>query len=346
MEGSMKAVVKTQPGPGAELKKVSIPEPGPNQVLVKVKTTSICGSDYHIFSWNKWAEKNIDPPQIMGHELAGEVVELGEGVQSVEIGDFVSAETHIPCGHCYQCKTGLQHICVNMKILGVHTDGVFADYAVVEEVDIWKNDPAIKPEYASIQEPLGNAIDTIRAGEVSGKNILITGAGPVGLLSIPIAKAFGATTVIVSEPNEYRRNLAKELGADHLIDPLNDSLDDLVDNVTDGIGVDFVAEMSGSEAAINQGLKQITPGGRIALLGLPADEVSLDLTSDLIFKGIDMIGITGREMFKTWYIGRRLLKEKIIDIEPVITHRFPLEDYAKGMELMKSGNCGKIILHP
>ena len=346
MEGSMKAVVKTQPGPGAEMKEVEIPKPGPNQVLVKVKTTSICGSDYHIYSWNKWAEKNVNSPQIMGHELAGDVVEIGENVESIKIGDFVSAETHIICGHCYQCKTGQYHICVNTKILGVHTDGVFADYAVVDASNIWKNDSSVLPEYASIQEPLGNAIDTIRAGDVNAKNILITGAGPAGLLSIPVAKAFGAANIIVSEPNEYRRNLANELGADHLINPLSESLDDLVYDVTDGIGVDFVAEMSGNSVAINQGLKQITPGGSMALLGLPAEEVKLDLTKDLIFKGINLIGVTGREMFKTWYIARRLLKENMIDLEPIITHRFPLEEFDKGMELMKSGNCGKIILLP
>ncbi|MGM0419839.1 MAG: L-threonine 3-dehydrogenase [Bacillota bacterium] len=346
MEEKMKAVVKAKPGPGAEMQTVSVPEPGPEQVLVKIRATSICGTDFHIYKWNKWAENNINPPQIMGHELAGDVIGVGDRVKSVQPGDFVSAETHIPCGHCYQCKTGLQHICVNMKILGVHTDGVFADYAVIEEVDIWKNDPSVSPEYATIQEPLGNAIDTIKAGNVDGKYVLITGAGPAGLLSVSVAKAFGAASVIVSEPNQYRRELSLEMGADHVIDPINDNLGDLVHDVTGGIGVDFVAEMSGSEAAINQGLKQITPGGSIALLGLPAGEVSLNLTDDLIFKGIDMIGVTGREMFKTWYIARRLLKEKLIDLEPVITHKFSLEDYEKGMDLMESGNCGKIILLP
>jgi len=342
----MKAVVKSRPEFGAELQEVPVPDPAPGQVLVKIQQTSICGSDYHIYKWNKWAENNVEIPQIMGHEMAGEVVALGCGVSSVSAGDFVSAETHIPCGHCYQCKTGLQHICVNMKILGVHTDGVFADYAVIEEVDVWKNDPAIPAKFASIQEPLGNAIDTIRAGEVAAKNILITGAGPAGLLSIPVAKAFGAANIIVSEPNDYRRELAEEVGADFVVNPLEDDLEAIVEEVTDGTGVDFVAEMSGVEAAINQGLRQITPGGTIALLGVPDDPVRLNLTDDLIFKGINMIGVTGREMFQTWYIARRLLKEKKIDIAPIITHEFPLEDFAKGMELMQSGNCGKIVLNP
>ncbi len=346
MTSSMKAVVKTGPEYGAELKEVPVPDPASGQVLVKIQRTSICGSDLHIYKWNKWAEDNVNLPQIMGHEMAGEVVALGEGVNSVEVGDFVSAETHIPCGQCYQCKTGLQHICVNMKILGVHTDGVFADYAVIEEVDVWKNDPAIPARYASIQEPLGNAIDTIRAGEVAAKNVLITGAGPAGLLSIPVANAFGAATVIVTEPNDYRRDLAEKMGADFAINPLEEDLEALVAEVTDGVGVDFVAEMSGAAAAIKQGLKQITPGGRIALLGVPDGPVEIDLSPDLIFKGIDMIGVTGREMFQTWFIARRLLKEEKIDIEPVITHEFPLEDFAKGMELMESGNCGKIVLKP
>lgn len=346
MRGKMRAVVKKEPGYGAELMEKDIPEVGPEQVLIKVKSASICGTDYHIYVWNEWAKNNIKTPQIMGHEVAGEVVKVGDRVTKVKEGDFVSAETHIPCGECYQCQTGKQHICINMKILGVHTDGVFADYAVLEEVDVWLNDPAIPHAYASVQEPLGNAIDTIRAGNVAGKNILITGAGPVGLLSIGVARVFGATNIIVSEPNPYRRDIAKEMGADIVFDPTSEDLDYVVKDVTNGTGVDFVAEMSGNPVALNQGLKAITPGGSMALLGLPDDKVSLDLTGDVIFKGIKLIGITGREMFKTWHIAGRLIKEKRLDLEPVITHRFPLEDYAKGMDLMKSGNCGKIILNP
>ena len=346
MEGKMKAIVKTKEEKGAELKEVNIPDYGPEQILIKVNSTSICGTDLHIYEWNQWAQKNIKTPQIMGHEVAGEVIELGERVENIEKGDFVSAETHIPCGHCYQCKTGKQHICDNMKILGVHKDGVFAEYAVIDAVDVWKNDPSIPAEFASLQEPMGNAIDTIMAGDVAGKNILITGAGPAGLISVSIARAFGATQIIVSEPNDYRREIALDMGADLVINPLEEDLESIVYEKTEGIGVDYVAEMSGNEHALNQGLKVITAGGSMGLLGLPDDKVSIDLTNDVIFKGIDLIGVTGRKMFDTWYTAKRLLKEGRVDLDPVITHTFPLEEFEKGMELMESGNCGKIILKP
>ncbi len=346
MNGKMKAIVKTKAEKGAELKEVDIPNYGPDQILIKVKSTSICGTDLHIYEWNKWAQENIEVPQIMGHEVAGEVVEVGDRVENIKKGDFVSAETHIPCGHCYQCKTGKQHICNNMKILGVHKDGVFAEYAVIDDVDVWKNDPSIPAEFASLQEPMGNAIDTIMAGDVAGKNIIITGAGPAGLISVSVAKAFGATQIIVSEPNEYRRNIALEMGADLVVNPLEEDLESIVHDKTNGIGVDFVAEMSGNEMALNQALKLITAGGSMALLGLPDNEVNIDLTNDVIFKGITLIGVTGRKMFDTWFTAKRLLKEGRVDLNPVITHEFSLEEFEKGMELMESGNCGKIILKP
>ena len=346
MAGKMKAVVKTEPGYGAKLVEVDIPKIGPSQVLIKVTSTSICGTDLHIYAWDKWAESVIKTPQILGHEVAGEVVEIGAQVSKVKLGDFVSAETHIPCGHCYQCETGKQHVCNTMKILGVHVDGVFADYAVIEAVDIWLNDPAITPEFASVQEPLGNAIDTIYAGNVAAKNVLISGAGPIGLLAVGVAKVFGATKIIVSEPNSYRRDIARKMGADAVVDPTQEDLGYVVKHCTGGIGVDFVAEMSGHPVALNQSLKTICTGGSMAMLGFPADKVRIDLTNDVILKEITLIGITGRKMFKTWHIAKRLLKEKRLDLTPAITHQLPLEDFDQGMALMKSGNCAKIILKP
>ncbi|RCW83471.1 L-threonine 3-dehydrogenase [Halanaerobium sp. DL-01] len=342
----MKAVVKDKPGKGAVLKEVDIPNCGPEQVLVEVESTSICGTDLHIYEWNNWAQQNIKVPQIMGHELAGKVIEKGERVENVEIGDFISAETHIPCGHCYQCKTGKRHICNDMKILGVHTDGVFAKYAVINKVDVWENDDSIPPEFASLQEPMGNAIDTISAGNVAGKNILITGAGPVGLLAIAVARAFGAAIIIVSEINDYRKELAEKMGADIVVDPTSSNLENVVMDNTNGIGVDFAAEMSGNENALKHSLKSITPGGSMAVLGLPDGSVDLNLTDDVVFKGIDLHGITGRKMFNTWYTAKRLLKEELVDLSPLITHTFSLEDFEKGMKLMEEGNCGKIILKP
>lgn len=346
MNGKMKAIVKTEAKKGAELKEVPIPECGPEQVLIDVETTSICGTDLHIYEWNNWAEKNIEPPQIMGHEVAGKVIEVGERVEKIDKGDLISAETHIPCGHCYQCKTGQEHICDNMQILGVDKDGVFAEYAVVDEVDVWKNSSQIPVQYAPIQEPMGNAIDTILAGDVAGKNILITGAGPAGLIAVGVARAFGATQIIVSEPNDYRRDIAVKMGADEVVNPLEEDLEKIVLEKTNGIGVDFVAEMSGNEMALKQSLKLITAGGKMGLLGLPDDDVSLDLNSDVIFKGITLVGVTGRQMFDTWFTAKRLLESGRVDLDPVITHTFPLEEFEKGMELMENGNCGKIILKP
>ncbi len=346
MKDKMYAVVKEKPEYGAVYKEVEVPEIGPEQILIKVESTSICGTDHHIYKWNKWAQNNIKPPQIMGHEVAGEVVKVGTRVEKVHQGDFVSSETHIPCGHCYQCQTGQQHICSNMRILGVHQDGVFAEYAVLEEVDVWKNDPSIPKDFASIQEPLGNAIDTILPGNVAGKEVLITGAGPVGLIAVAVAKTFGATNILVSEPNKYRRELSKKMGADHVVNPIEDNLLDVVDEIFGKKGVDFMAEMSGNSTAIKDGIKAVTAGGIVSLLGLPDNEVSLDLTNDIIFKNIKVIGVTGRKMFSTWHIASNLLKGNRIDLSPVITHKFDLKDFEKGMKLMDEGNCGKIILKP
>jgi threonine 3-dehydrogenase len=346
MKDKMYAVVKEKPEHGAVYKEVEVPEIGPEQILIKVESTSICGTDHHIYKWNKWAQNNIKPPQIMGHEVAGEVVKVGSRVEKVNIGDFVSSETHIPCGHCYQCQTGQEHICSNMKILGVHQDGVFAEYAVLEEVDVWKNDASLKKDFASIQEPLGNAIDTILPGNVAGKEVLITGAGPVGLIAVAVAKTFGAANILVSEPNKYRRDLSKKMGADHVVNPIENNLLDVVYDIFGKKGVDFTAEMSGNPTAIKNGIKAVTAGGIVSLLGLPDNEVSMDLTNDIIFKNIKVIGVTGRKMFSTWHIASNLLKGNRIDLSPVITHKFDLKDFEKGMKLMDEGNCGKIILKP
>ena len=346
MKDKMHAVVKEEPGRGAVYKEVDVPEIGPEQILIKVESTSICGTDHHIYIWNNWAQENINTPQIMGHEVAGEVVKVGSRVKKVKEGDFVSSETHIPCGHCYQCQTGQEHICKNMRILGVHQDGVFAEYAVLEEVDVWKTDPSIPKDFASIQEPLGNAIDTILPGNVAGKDVLITGAGPVGLISVAVARTFGAANILVSEPNEYRRKLSLEMGADHVVNPAETNLLDAVDDIFGPKGVDFTAEMSGHPNAIKEGIKAVTAGGIVSLLGLPDNEVNLDLTNDIIFKNIKIIGVTGRKMFSTWHIASNLLKGNRIDLSPVITHKFKLEEFEKGMELMEEGNCGKIILKP
>lgn len=343
---TMKAVIKTKPGAGAELTKVDIPKPGKNEILVKVEVTSICGSDLHIYKWNSWAAQHVHPPQIMGHELAGSVVELGDDITSVKLGDFVSAETHIPCGQCRQCQTGNKHICKHLQILGVDTNGAFAEYVVIPEVVAWKNHHSIPHEYASIQEPLGNSIDTVLSEDVSGKSVAVIGAGPTGLFSVGVTKISGATTIFVTDINEYRLNLAKKMGATQTLNPQKVDVVQEVLHATGGDGVEVVLEMSGNAEALNQGLQMLTPGGRLSILGVYNDPVTIDLNNQVIFKNIRIYGITGRKMFSTWFKAASYLRSKTLDLSPVITHKFKLEEFEKGFELMKSGNCGKILLYP
>jgi len=344
----MKAIVKTKPQRGAELLDVPVPTPGEGQVLIKVKATSICGTDLHIYQWNDWADKRMTKllPQIMGHEVAGEVVELGPGVRNIRVGDFISAETHVPCGHCYECLTGNMHICLNMKIFGVDMDGVFAEFAAVPEVDAWVNPPDLPPAWASIQEPLGNATDTVLAEDIAGKTALVTGAGPLGLLTVAVARASGATKIFVSEPVEYRRKKALELGADVVIDPTKEDVVEAVKKRTGGLGVEVLLELSGNESAIHQGFAALVPGGRASLLGLPDGPVTMDLNNEVIFKAIRVYGITGRRMFSTWFKVSHFLSSGRLDPSPAITHEFRLEEFQKGFELMEKGETGKVILYP
>lgn len=342
----MKAVVKTKPEPGAELIDVPVPTPGPNEVLVKVLASSICGTDLHIFQWNEWAQKRIKKiPQIMGHELCGQVVEVGSNVQNIKKDDIVSAETHIACGYCFLCRNGLSHICENVRIFGVDIDGVFAEYTVVPAANAWVIEEKIPKDYISVMEPLGNAIHTVLASEIAGNSVLITGCGPIGLMAIAVCKICGATKIIATEINEYRLHLAKKMGADLTLNPKRDDVVKSIMEYTDGKGVDLVLEMSGNQGAIREGLKSLRPGGRYAILGIPEKPVRLDI-ADIVFKYFTIQGINGRLMFSTWYKTTRFLASVKLDLEPIITHRFRLEEFKKGMELMESGNCGKILLYP
>jgi len=343
---TMKAVVKTKSEPGAELLDVPVPTPGPNEVLVKVLATSICGTDLHIFQWNEWAQKRIKKiPQIMGHELCGQVVEVGANVQHIKKDDVISAETHIACGYCYLCRNGLAHICENGKIFGVDIDGVFAEYAVVPANNAWVIEEKIPNDYVSVMEPLGNAIHTVLAGEIAGNTVLITGCGPIGLMSIAVCRTCGATKIIATEVNEYRLHLAKKLGADIVLNPKKNKIVESVMQNTNGKGVDVVLEMSGNQSAITEGLKVLRPGGRYSILGIPDKPLKIDL-AEIVFKYFTIQGINGRLMFSTWYKTTRFLASGRIDLEPIITHKFRLEEFQKGMELMESGNCGKILLYP
>jgi threonine 3-dehydrogenase len=343
---AMSAVIKSAPRFGAEWAAVPIPKAGPHEVLVKVLAASICGTDVHIYEWNEWAAHRVKVPQIMGHEVAGEVVEVGRDVAAIRVGDYVTAETHIPCGYCFQCRTGRREICRNLKILGVDTDGSFADYLVMPEINAWKNSRSVPPEVATIQEPLGNAIDTVLAEDISGKTCAIIGCGPVGSLAVAVARACGAALVIATDVNDYRLQLAKLMGATHIYNPENADVVEEVLALTHGDGVDVICEMSGNAGALHQSFKMLTPGGRASLLGLYGGAQTLDLNDEVIMRGIRVLGITGRAMFGTWYKVARFLESGMIDPTPLITHRLPLREYEKAMEIMRSGNSGKVILTP
>src|ERR1700734_2836712 len=284
MPSNMLAVVKPEAAPGAEIREVKIPAYGRNDVLVKVKVASICGTDLHIYNWDRWAQNRIHPPLIPGHEFCGEVAAFGEEVSSVNEGDFVSAEMHVACGKCLLCRTGEAHICQNVKIIGVDADGAFAEYVVIPESNIWKLDPAIPLEYASILDPLGNAVHSVLAGEIAAKSVAITGCGPIGLFSIAVARACGATQIFALEVNEHRRKIAKQMGPDFVLDPTTDDVYQVGMDNTGGLGVDVVLEMAGHPDSIRTAFDIVGRGGRISLLGLTSKPISLNFSEDIIFK--------------------------------------------------------------
>ncbi|MFT0800822.1 L-threonine 3-dehydrogenase [Bacillus swezeyi] len=342
----MKALIKKPGEPGASCELVPIPKIDQHEVLIKVKAASICGTDVHIYNWDEWAKNRVKPPYVFGHEFSGEVALVGENVTSVKVGEYVSAETHIVCGKCVPCLTGKEHVCRNTQILGVDIEGCFAEYVKVPAENIWKNPLGMPEDLASIQEPLGNAVHTVLTGITAGVKVAVVGCGPIGLMAVAVAKASGASQVIAIDKNEYRLALAVQMGATETIsiakeDPLKN-----VSALTNGVGVDLVCEMSGHPTAIRQSLKMAANGGRVHILSLPEHPVCIDMTNDIVFKGLTVQGITGRKMFETWRQASELLHAGTIQIKPVITHHFSLEEYEKGFELMKEGQCGKVILIP
>jgi threonine 3-dehydrogenase len=346
MSKTMIAVMKPEAKAGVEIREVKIPAFGPTEVLVKVKVASVCGTDVHIFNWDGWAQGRIHPPLIPGHEFCGEVAAVGDEVTTVKEGDFVSAEMHVNCGKCYQCRTGEAHICQHVKIIGVDSDGAFAEYVTIPESNIWKLDPAIPQEYASLLDPLGNAVHTVLAGDIAAKTVAITGCGPIGLFSIAVAKACGATKVFAIEVNEHRRKVAERMKADHVLDPTTQDVRKIVKELTDGVGVDVLLEMAGNKDAIKLGFDILRLGGRASLLGIPSRPVEMNLATDIIFKGATVQGINGRRMYQTWYQMTALLKAGMLDLHPVITDRLPMKDFSKGMDMLNAGTASKILLYP
>jgi threonine 3-dehydrogenase len=347
----MLALRKTASRAGAELVDLPVPRPGPGEVLIRVAAASICGTDVHIFQWDPWAQGRLtNLPMTFGHEVAGYVAATGLEVHHLKPGAFVSAEGHVYCGFCPPCRSGRMHICENLRILGVDFDGGFAEYLTLPERNAWEVDPRIPPDVASIHDPFGNAVHTAYidggAAEIDTANVVVIGCGPIGLFAIGVVRASGASQVLAVEPNDYRRDLAKRMGADLTIDPLATDPVAAVLEATGGHGAEVVLEMSGVPKAIDQGTRMLAPGGRMALLGLPTEPVTLDLTDQVIFKEARLFGVTGRELFRTWQQMTTLLATGMVNVDPVITHRFALDRFEEAFEVAASGRSGKVILLP
>ena len=346
MAATMKALRKMQAARGLSYETAQVPAIGAADVLVRVKTASICGTDLHIYGWDRWSQGRIKPPVTLGHEFCGVVERVGEEVSAVKPGDFVSAEMHVNCGHCHQCRLGEAHICQNLRIIGIDQDGAFAEFVKIPASNIWKLDPAIPEHYGAILDPLGNAVHTVLAGPIAGQTVLVTGCGPIGLMSIAVAKACGSSTVFATETNENRRAMAKKMGADVVLNPTAEDAVARILAETNGTGVDALLEMSGNPTAIQQGFKALRAGGRASLLGIPTESVPLDLVNDVIFKGATVQGIYGRRMYGTWVQMTALLKAGRLDLEPLFGEREPLEKFENAFAKLQGGLAGKILLFP
>ena len=338
----MLALVKTGPAPGLELRDVPMPSVGINDILIRVHKTGICGTDLHIESWDAWAAKTITPPLVVGHEFVGEIVEVGANVADFEPGDLVSGEGHVVCGRCRHCLAGRRHLCANTIGLGVGRDGAFAEYVSLPMTNVWHHWPGVNEEVAAIFDPFGNAVHTALAFPVLGEDVLVSGAGPIGLMATAVARHAGARHVVVSEPNAYRRELATRMGATLTIDPLERSLESTFDELDMVEGFDVAMEMSGNATALRAAIGAMAHGGGIAILGIPTEEISLDVNA-IVFKMLTLRGIYGREMYETWYKMTVMLQSGL-DITPAITHRFGFREHEAAFEAARAGDSGKVIM--
>jgi len=338
----MKALLKKTPAPGAAFETTDDLKIKPDEVLVKVHRASICGSDLPIYGWNSWAPERFKTPSTFGHEFCGTIAEVGASARDFKKGDFVSVESHIFCGLCYQCQNGQRHVCREMKIIGVDGPGGFGEYAAVPARCAWKHSDDSLRDMGSLFEPFGNAVYSVLVEPVAAKTVLVMGCGPQGLFSIAVAKASGADRVVAVESSKYRADLAIRMGASAVYSPDEDPRKHVKD------GFDVVCEMSGAQPAITNAFKYVRSGGRITAFGIPSKKIELDWANDLIFKGVRVHGIVGREIFETWYKADRLLRSGAIDLKPVVTHTFPLKDYEAGFAAMTSANrdCGKVVFVP
>jgi threonine 3-dehydrogenase len=333
----MLAVVKEGPVKGVAVKQVHQPVPAPGELLVEVRASSICGTDISIYDWTPLAAGHITPPMVVGHELVGEILEINGDPGALAVGDLVSSETHIFCGHCYQCQIGNRHICENMELFGIGRDGGFAEYATIPIRTTWKNDPRLDPEVMSAQEPLGNAVHVVTKGDVPGKTVLVLGLGPVGLSAVAVAKAYGAKRVIGVNRGAYRRDLALRMGADEVLESVGPELDGTAD---------VVLEMSGNTDAVEDALRAARIGARIVLFGIPKEPAKIDIGKWIINKELSFESVFGRRIWSTWYQVSDLLLSGKVDLATLVTHRYRLAEFEEAMAVMRSGQCGKVVLTP
>ncbi|MBI4874698.1 MAG: L-threonine 3-dehydrogenase [Acidobacteria bacterium] len=338
----MKALVKSKGEPGLWLEDVPVPKIGINDVLIRVDRTAICGTDLHIYKWNEWARKTIPVPMAVGHEFAGQIVETGSNVADFHPGDVVSAEGHVVCGRCRNCLAGRRHLCAHTEGLGINRPGCYAEYIAVPVTNVWKHDPSIPLDIACIFDPFGNAVHTALTFPVLGEDVLITGAGPIGIMAAAVVRHAGARHVVITDLNPYRLELARRFGVTRAVDPRETALADIQKELGMHEGFDVGLEMSGSAAAFRDMLANMCHGSKIAMLGLPSGEMAIDWNT-VIFNMLTIQGIYGREMYETWYKMTVMLQSGL-DIRPIITHRFHYTDYEKAFETMLSGNSGKVIL--
>ena len=337
----MKALVKRSAEPGIWMENVPMPTVSTNEVLIKVEKTAICGTDLHIYNWDEWSQRTIHPPLVIGHEFVGEIVELGLGVHNYSVGDRVSAEGHITCGMCRNCRAGRRHLCTDTKGIGVNRDGAFAEYITVPASNLWLIPDKIPSEIAACFDPLGNATHCALSFTVVGEDVLITGAGPIGIMAAGICRFIGARHVVVTDSNDLRLELAGKMGATHLVNVARENLDEAMRAQNIHEGFDIGLEMSGNPEAFNDMLHHMYHGGRVALLGILPAKTLIDW-DQVIFKGLHIKGIYGREMFETWYKMTQMVAGGL-DLSPILTHRLAIDDYMTGFEAMKSGECGKVV---
>lgn len=338
----MKALAKLKPETGIWMTEVAEPDVGHNDLLIKIRQTAICGTDVHIYNWDRWSQQTVPLGLVTGHEYVGEVVGMGQEVTGFAVGDRVSGEGHITCGYCRNCRAGRRHLCRNTQGVGVNRAGAFAEYLVIPAFNAFKLPDEVSDEMAAIFDPFGNAVHTALSFNLVGEDVLITGAGPIGMMAAAVAKHAGARHVVITDVNDYRLDLAKKMGASRVVNVSQESLKDVVNSLHMTEGFDVGLEMSGVPSAFRSMLDAMNHGGKIAMLGIPPDDMAIDW-SKIIFKGLEVKGIYGREMFETWYKMASLIQSGL-DLSPMITHRFKVEDFEAGFETMRSGQSGKVLL--